>query len=73
MNVEHLVVMANQIGGFFDSQGPHELAVNGLADHLKRFWEPRMLRAIRAHVDAGGAGLSASAIEAVKRVAPAST
>ncbi len=73
MNVEHLVVMANQIGSFFDSQGPHEAAVKGLADHLKRFWEPRMLRAIRAHVDSGGAGLGASAIEAVKRLGSAST
>jgi formate dehydrogenase subunit delta len=68
MNTEHLVEMANQIGAFFDSQGTHEEAVDGIASHLRRSWEPRMLRAIGAHVEAGGAGLAASAAEAVRRL-----
>jgi formate dehydrogenase subunit delta len=69
MNVEHLVTMANQIGAFFDSQGTHEEAVAAIADHLKRFWEPRMLHAIGAYVDGGGAqDLMASAAEAVRRL-----
>jgi len=66
MNVEHLVAMANQIGAFFDSQGTREEAVAGIADHLKRFWEPRMLLAIGAHVDAGAAGLRDSVADAVR-------
>ena len=68
MNTEHLVEMANQIGSFFDSQGTAEEAVAGIADHLHRFWEPRMLRAIGAHVSAGGAGLRPNAAEAVRRL-----
>ena len=36
-----LVYMANQIGKFFVSQGD-EQAVPGIADHLKKFWDPRM-------------------------------
>ena len=51
-----LVTMANQIGKFFASQGPDE-AVAGTADHIRKFWEPRMRGAIFAHLQAGGAGL----------------
>ena len=53
---DRLVTMANQIGQFFTTQ-PGEHAVADIADHLRRFWEPRMRTAIFAHLDAGGAGL----------------
>ena len=33
--------MANQIAGFFASK-PHEEAVAGVAEHINKFWEPRM-------------------------------
>jgi formate dehydrogenase subunit delta len=66
MNVEHLVTMANQIGAFFDSQGTREQAVAGIADHLRRFWEPRMLRAVNAHLDAGGEGLAPTVVDAIR-------
>jgi formate dehydrogenase subunit delta len=56
MSLDKLVYMANQIGKFFESQG-REQAVAGTADHIKKFWDPRMRAAIFAHVDAGGAGL----------------
>ena len=39
---DRLVMMANQIGKFFASQGNEEHAVAGIADHLKKFWDPRM-------------------------------
>ena len=68
MNVEHLVTMANQIGAFFNSQGTRQDAVTGIADHLKRFWEPRMLRAIEAHVAAGAPGLQDTVADAVRRL-----
>ena len=38
---DKLVYMANQIAKFFESQGPDK-AVAGTADHLKKFWDPRM-------------------------------
>ena len=41
--------MANQIGKFFASQGA-EQAVTGTAEHLKKFWDPRMRAAILAHL-----------------------
>ena len=53
---DKLVYMANQIGKFFVSQGD-AVAVKGTAEHIKKFWDPRMLRAIFAHLDNGGAGL----------------
>ena len=53
---DRLVYMADQIGKYFESQG-HDEAVPGIAGHIKKFWDPRMKRAIFAHLDAGGAGL----------------
>jgi len=38
---EHLVKMANQIGDFFGSQR-HSDGAAGVADHIKKFWDPRM-------------------------------
>jgi formate dehydrogenase subunit delta len=59
-----LVYMANQIGKFFQSQG-HDQAVAGVADHIRKFWDPRMRKAIFAHLDAGGAGLEPNVREAI--------
>jgi formate dehydrogenase subunit delta len=53
---DRLIYMANQIGTFFKSQGEGK-AVPGIADHIHKFWDPRMRKAIFAHLDAGGAGL----------------
>ena len=60
MNGEHLIKMANQIGVFFESMPDREEAQEGLATHLKKFWDPRMRRAFLALVDdeAGNTGIS---------------
>ena len=65
MAPDKLVYMANQIGKFFATQGKDE-AVAGTADHLKKFWDPRMRAAILAHLDAGGEGLDPSVRQAVE-------
>jgi formate dehydrogenase subunit delta len=62
---DRLVYMANQIGKFFQSQGHHQ-AVAGVADHIRKFWDPRMRKAIFAHLDAGGAGLDPNVLEAIE-------
>ena len=62
--LQRLVYMANQIARFFEVQGP-ESAVAGCADHLAKFWDPRMRQLIRAHLADGGAGLDPIAREAV--------
>ncbi|CAM5773629.1 NAD-dependent formate dehydrogenase [Labrys miyagiensis] len=51
-----LVRMANQIGTFFASQ-PEAGRVSGIAEHIRKFWEPRMRNQIFAHLDAGGEGI----------------
>ena len=69
MLVDKLVYMANQIGKFFASQG-EEKAVAATADHLRKFWDPRMRTEILAHLDAGGAGLDPLVRRAVERLRP---
>jgi formate dehydrogenase subunit delta len=56
MPLPRLVYMANQIGKFFVSEDK-ETAVAGIADHLQKFWDPRMRAEILAHVANGGEGL----------------
>lgn len=46
MEAERLVQMANQIGAFFAAEPEHAVAVEGIANHLKRFWDPRMRKQI---------------------------
>jgi formate dehydrogenase subunit delta len=53
---DKLVYMANQIGKFFVSQG-RDKAAAGIAEHIAKFWDPRMRATILAHLKAGGAGL----------------
>ena len=67
MKAERLVYMANQIGKFFAAQG-EEAAVAGVADHLKKFWDPRMRAQIVAHLDVGGVGLDPNVAAAVARL-----
>lgn len=68
MNIDHLVRMANDIGNFFKSEPDHALAIDGVAGHIKRFWDPRMRKEIIAHLEGGGDGLSELAREAVRKL-----
>ncbi|MFD1555524.1 formate dehydrogenase subunit delta [Paraburkholderia silviterrae] len=60
MKADHLIEMANQIGMFFDSLPDREEALTGIAEHIRKFWEPRMRRTLLAALDGNGeeAGLS---------------
>ena len=64
MSPDKLVYMANQIGKFFAHQ-PDAKAIANIADHLQKFWDPRMRKAIVAHRAAGGAGLEHRVLKAV--------
>jgi formate dehydrogenase subunit delta len=61
--------MANQIGKFFVSEDG-KTAVAGIADHLQKFWDPRMRSEIIAHLAAGGEGLDPAVREAVASLKP---
>ncbi len=66
-SLDKLVYMANQISKFFVSQG-QEKAVAGTAEHIKKFWDPRMRAQIVAHLKTGGAGLDPVARLAIERL-----
>ena len=48
---DNLIRMANQIGTFFDSMPDQKEAREGIAQHLKKFWDPRMRRDLMARAD----------------------
>ena len=62
-----LVRLANRIGEFFEAFPDRAEAVEGVASHLRKFWEPRMRRQLYGYLDGprAGAGLSALVLEAV--------
>jgi formate dehydrogenase subunit delta len=67
-----LVYMANQIGAFFATQGQNGKAVAAIADHIGKFWEPRMRAQIFAHLkEHGGEGLDPLPKEAIEMLARA--
>jgi formate dehydrogenase subunit delta len=70
MDMHRLVKMANDIARFYAGEPDREEAINGVANHLKRFWDPRMRREISAHLASGGQGLEEIAREAVRRLPP---
>ncbi|MEQ1685073.1 MAG: formate dehydrogenase subunit delta [Burkholderiaceae bacterium] len=66
MHTDSLIRMANQIGTFFEAMPDRAEALEGVAMHIKRFWEPRMRRALLTHVDeAGTAELNVMVAEAI--------
>lgn len=62
---DKLVYMVNQIGTFFKSQDKNTASAK-IAEHITKFWDPRMRKAIVAHLDAGGTGLDPAARQAVE-------
>ena len=64
---EKLVRMANQIATFFMSQ-PENTRIAGVANHINKFWEPRMRRQLFEHIEQGGEGLDPLVLEASKTI-----
>jgi formate dehydrogenase subunit delta len=51
MDIDNLIRMANRIGEFFQAMPDRAEALDGIAQHLRKFWEPRMRRELQAHID----------------------
>jgi formate dehydrogenase subunit delta len=67
MNVEHLVEMANQIGRYYEAYPNRDEALAGAAQHIRRYWDPRMRAEFLRHLEGPGAdGLDAFVAEAVR-------
>jgi formate dehydrogenase subunit delta len=63
-----LVYNANQIAKFFHHR-PETQAVVDTADHLKKYWDPRMRREIIALLKKGGIGFDPIVKKAVEDIA----
>jgi formate dehydrogenase subunit delta len=74
VKIDRLVTMANQIGAFFNAEPDKSEAAKSVANHLKRYWDPRMRREIVAHYrEAGGAGLDPVPRSAIALLATSSS
>ena len=67
MKSEYLVKMANEIAAFYDGTDADPAAA--VADHIRRYWEPRMIATFVAHLKAGGAGLTPTTRAVAERLA----
>lgn len=67
MDTQNLVHMANKIGIFFEAMPDPVEAQQGIADHLRKFWEPRMRRELLTYLDTqSGGGLRPLVISAIE-------
>jgi formate dehydrogenase subunit delta len=67
MSPDKLVYQANQIARFFHSK-PHAEGVAGVAEHINKFWEPRMRRQFFELIKAGNNGFDELVLEAAPAV-----
>ena len=68
-DIHHLIAMANDIGAYFAGYPDQDEAVDGVANHLRNFWEARMRGEIADYVAKGGNELSSLVREAVAIIA----
>lgn len=54
MHTDELIHMANQIGSFFEAMSDRPEALQSTVQHMRSYWEPRMRKALLAHVDTQG-------------------
>ncbi|MFM7084328.1 MAG: formate dehydrogenase subunit delta [Hyphomicrobium sp.] len=60
--LDRLVIMANQIGDFFAPYPPQRRA-EGIRNHLRTYWDPRMRQNLLEYIDNGGLGLQPHVVE----------
>ena len=66
MNIDLLIKMTNEIGAFFAGTAEAPEAARAVANHLKRYWEPRMRAQMITYFEQrDGAGLTELAKTAV--------
>ncbi|MGB6105478.1 MAG: formate dehydrogenase subunit delta [Pusillimonas sp.] len=70
-NIEHLIKLANRIGAFFEALPDREEGLAGIANHIQKFWEPRMRIAMLSFLEeqpdgqAGNIALSDISLQAI--------
>ena len=69
-SAEHLVKMANDIGNFFRSEPERKDGIAGIANHIAKFWTPRMRQKLADYLkEHGDAELDELPREALKLLA----
>ena len=68
VNIEKLVKMAEEITANMSYPDDREVIANKVADHLNRFWDPRMKLAIAKHAADPASTLTESLRLAVTRL-----
>jgi len=68
MDNSNLIKMANNIGAFFKSEPDRELAIQGVEQHIRNSWEPRMRKQIIEYVQQDGSELLDIVAEAVRHI-----
>lgn len=53
MDMDRLITMANQIGDFFAPYPPVR-RIEGIRNHLRIYWDPRMRQALLDHINEEG-------------------
>jgi formate dehydrogenase subunit delta len=78
MNIDLLIKMTNEISEFFAGTADQPQAAAAVANHLRRYWEPRMrAQMLKYYEERNGAGLSELAksgvaiLQEAARAAPA--
>lgn len=83
MNINHLFRLANRIGDFFESMPDRAEGLEGIANHIQKFWAPRMRTALLDYLEqhpdgrADDAALTEIVLEAIttnrQRLTPKAT
>ena len=65
LGLDRLITMANQIGDFFAPYPPDRRA-EGIRNHLRTYWDPRMRADLLEYIAAGGDGLQPFVVEGAR-------
>jgi formate dehydrogenase subunit delta len=65
---EQIVRMANDIGNFFRAETDRQVALDGISNHINKFWTRRMRQRLLDYVQHGGNELDELPLAAAARV-----
>jgi formate dehydrogenase subunit delta len=65
LELDSLLSMANQIGDFF-APYPAARRAEGIRNHLRTYWDPRMREALLAYIDGGGTALKPFVVDGAR-------
>ena len=65
---EHIIQMANDIGAFFRAEPDRKVALEGISNHINKFWTRRMRQKLLDYVQHGGNELDELPLAAVAQV-----